>query len=383
MKVIVAIDSFKGSMTSLEAGAAAKRGILRACDRAEVLVRPLADGGEGTTEALVEGLGGAFRAVSVHGPLGDPHEARYGILPDGVTAVMEMAEASGIALIPRERLDPWRTSTVGVGEMILDAVAAGCRSFLLGIGGSATTECGIGMLSALGFEFLDGAGEPLPPVFRSLARVAEIRTGRVPPALAQCRFRVACDVRNPLCGPEGAVRVFGPQKGVRPSEAEEMDAAAAHFAGVLSARFGTDFSRHPGAGAAGGLGFALLTCLPHTTLEPGISIVLEAIGLEEDLREADIVVTGEGRLDAQTAMGKVPAGVAGLAKEHGCAVIALAGSVAEDAAACHGAGIDALFPILRGVSTLEEAMDRETALRNMELTAEQVFRLVRAMNPSL
>ena len=379
MKVVVAVDSFKGSMTSLEAGAAVRRGVLRAVPDAQVVVRPLADGGEGTTEALVEGLGGSFMTVQVTGPLGEPVTARYGILPDVRTAVLEMAEAAGIALVDREELDPWRATTVGVGEMLLHALDAGCREFLIGIGGSATTECGIGMLTALGYSFLDGAGKPLPPVFASLAKVAEVREDRVPAALKECRFRIVCDVNNPLCGETGAVCVFGPQKGVKPSEREEMDAAVAHFAQVTAAHFGRDHAPTPGAGASGGLGFAFLSYLPNVRLEPGISIVLEAIGLEEELADTDVVVTGEGRLDAQTAMGKVPAGVAALAKEHRCKVVALAGSVTEDAEACHGAGIDAFFPILRGVSTLEEAMDRENACRNMERTAEEVFRLVNAL----
>ena len=377
MKVVIAVDSFKGSLTSLEAGHAAKRGILRACPDAKVIVRPLADGGEGTTEALVEGLGGTFADAHVTGPLGSPVQARYGILPDGRTAVMEMAAAAGLTLA--DRPDPWRAATTGVGEMILDAIQAGCRTFLIGIGGSATTECGIGMLSALGYEFLAGDGTPLPPVFSSLARTASIRADRVPQILRECRFQVACDVTNPLYGERGAVRVFGPQKGVQPSDAAEMDAAVAHFAQITADHFGTDDSRHPGAGAAGGLGFAFLSYLPNATLLPGSAMVLDAIGLEAEVRDADFVLTGEGRLDAQTAMGKVPAGVAALAKRYGCTVIALAGSVTEDAVACHTAGIDACFPILRGVVTLQEAMDREQAARNMERTAEQIFRLIGAV----
>ena len=377
MKVVVAVDSFKGSMTSLEAGEAVRRGVLRAIPDARVVVRPLADGGEGTTEALVEGLGGSFSTVEVTGPLGAPVTARYGVLPDGRTAVLEMAEAAGIALVDRAKLDPWRATTTGVGEMILHAINAGCREFLMGIGGSATTECGIGMLTALGYEFLDERGERLPPVFSSLDRVAEIRGDGVPAALKECRFRVVCDVNNPLCGENGAVCVFGPQKGVKPDERDRMDAAMARFARVTAAHFGVDHTQTPGAGASGGLGFAFLSYLANVRLEPGISIVLEAIGLERELADADVAVTGEGRLDAQTAMGKVPAGVAALAKRHGCQVVALAGSVTEDAGVCHGAGIDALFPILRGVSTLEQAMDGENARRNMERTAEEVFRLIR------
>ena len=376
MKVVVAMDSFKGSLSSMEAGRAAMRGIRRACD-AEVVVRPTADGGEGTTEALTEGLGGTFRSVRVTGPMGESVEARYAVLPDGRTAVMEMAEAAGIVRVPRGALDPRRASTVGVGEMILDAVAAGCRDFILGIGGSATTEAGIGMLSALGFDFLDARGEPLPPGFESLAKVETVRAANVPAALDACRFQVACDVNNPLCGPMGAVRVFGPQKGVRPDEMAEMDAAVARFAGKVAAFAGRDCAALPGAGAAGGLGFALMSCLPNVTLRPGVDIVLDAVGLERDLRGAEIVVTGEGRMDGQTAMGKLPVGVARLARRHGCLVIAFAGGVAEDAERCNDAGIDAFFPIVRGVTTLDEAMRPEIAARNLERAAEQAFRLLR------
>lgn len=377
MKAVIAIDSFKGSMTSMEAGEAAKRGILRAMD-AEIVVKPLADGGEGTTEALVTGLGGSFRSVEVKGPLGKPTQARYGILPDGKTAVLEMAEASGIILVPRTELNPWRASTVGVGQMILDAIRSGCRDFLIGIGGSATTEVGIGMLSALGWDFYDRDGALLPPVFDSLEKVVRIEAARVPKELQNCHFRIACDVTNPLCGACGAVSVFGPQKGVKPEEIPVMDAAMARYAATAEAFSGKRCAEVPGAGAAGGLGFAFLNFFPHVELRSGIDIVLEAVDLETALRDADVVLTGEGRLDGQTAMGKVPVGVARLAKKHGCKVLAFAGGVTEDATACNAAGIDAFFPIVRGITTLEEAMKPEIAKHNMELAVEQVFRLLRA-----
>lgn len=377
MKVVIAIDSFKGSLRSMEAGEAARRGILRAME-AEIVVKPLADGGEGTVEALVTGLGGSFRSVEVEGPLGKATRARYGILLDGKTAVMEMAEASGITLVPRNELDPRRASTVGVGQMILDAIQTGCRDFLIGIGGSATTEGGIGMLSALGWAFFDEAGALLPPVFSSLGKIARIEAERVRPALRDCRFRIACDVTNPLCGERGAVAVYGPQKGVKPGEIEEMDAALRHYARSAEAFSGKRCMDAPGAGAAGGLGFAFLNFLPNVELRSGIDIVLEAVGLEAALRDADLVVTGEGRLDGQTAMGKVPVGVAKLAKRHGCRVLAFAGGVTEDAGVCNAAGIDAFFPIVRDVTTLEEAMKPETARRSMELAVEQVFRLLSA-----
>lgn len=376
MKIIVAIDSFKGSLSSIEAGNAAKKGILKAC-QADVVVKPLADGGEGTTEALVEGLGGTYAEIKVTGPMGVPTKAKYGIMEDGRTAVMEMAEASGIILVKREDLNPWKASTTGVGEMIRDAVKRGCREFIIGIGGSATTEGGIGMLQALGYVFYDSEGNMLPPVFESLGKIEKISGENVPDELKECHFQIACDVTNPLCGENGAVCVFGPQKGVKPEEKEAMDQSMRHYAEKTEEFIGKDYSQSAGAGAAGGLGFAFLSYLPDVELKSGIAIVLEAIGLERELKDADVVVTGEGRLDFQTAMGKVPVGVARLAKKYGCKVIAFAGSVTEDAGKCNEEGIDAFFPIVRGVTTLEEAMEKETAKKNMSLCAEQVFRILR------
>lgn len=375
MKVVVAIDSFKGSLSSIEAGQAAKNGILKAC-RAEVVVKPLADGGEGTTEALVEGLGGRYVDVEVAGPMGLPTKAKYGIMEDGRTGVMEMAEAAGMILVRREDLNPWRASTVGVGEMIRDAIKRGCREFIIGIGGSATTEGGIGMLQALGYTFYDADGNVLPPILESLGRIEKISNENVMAELQECHFQIACDVTNPLCGENGAVYIYGPQKGVRPEEKKTMDDAMLHYAEKTAEFFEKDNSKTPGAGAAGGLGFAFLSYLPSVELKSGITIVLEAIELEKELKDADIVVTGEGRLDVQTAMGKVPVGVAHLAKKYNCKVIAFAGGVTDDAGKCNEEGIDAFFPIVRGITTLEEAMDMETAKKNMALCAEQVFRLL-------
>ncbi|MCC8103734.1 MAG: glycerate kinase [Clostridiales bacterium] len=397
MKVVIAVDSFKGSMSSMEAGEAAREGVLLARD-ASVVVRPLADGGEGTTEALVEGLGGSYVEVEVSGPMAERVTARYGILGDGRTAVMEMAKAAGITLVKREALNPWQASTVGVGEMIRDAIGRGCRKFIIGIGGSATTEGGIGMLQALGYEFYDKNGQLLPPWLASLGEIARIDDSHVMPELEDCCFHVACDVTNPLCGENGAVYVYGPQKGVKKEERALLDEKLRHYAEETEAflrkkhgmaaddlQTGTPESSmagkengaaYPGAGAAGGLGFAFFSYLPHAELKPGISIVLDAVRLEEELADADIVLTGEGRLDGQTAMGKAPVGVARLAKKHGCRVIAFAGSVAEDAAVCNTEGIDAFFPIVRGVTTLSEAMDPENAKNNMRRAVEQVFRLL-------
>ncbi len=373
MKVVIAIDSFKGSLSSMEAGNAAKAGIRRACS-AEIIVKPLADGGEGTTEALVEGLGGRYVSAEVTGPLGEKTNARYGILKDGQTAVLEMAEAAGITLVDREELDPYRATTYGVGEMILDAVKRGCRRFIIGIGGSATTEGGAGMLQALGYGITDGDGKPIRHGIRDLDQIAHISMENVPEVLKECQFQIACDVKNPLCGETGAVWVYGPQKGVREEDKRIFDRKLQHFAEKTAEYTGTDHRLTEGAGAAGGLGFAFLSYLPNVELRPGIDIVIEATGLEQELKDADLVITGEGRLDFQTAMGKVPVGVARLAKRYGIKVLAFAGSVTKDAAECNSAGIDAFFPIVRGVTTLEEAMDPENAKENMVLCVEQVFR---------
>ncbi len=376
MKVVVAMDSFKGSMTSMEAGSAVRDGILAAKPDAEVVVSPLADGGEGTCRALTEGLDGKLIRAEVPGPMGTPVNAEYGILPDGETAVMEMAEAAGITLVRSRDLNPWKASTTGVGWMIRDAVARGCRKFLLGIGGSATTEGGIGMLTDLGYRFFSRDGSLLPPLFESLGRIERIDCSRVLPELAECHFRIACDVSNPLCGENGCLSVFGPQKGVRPEEVIPMDRQMALYAAKTAEWAGTDYSSVPGAGAAGGLGFAFLSYFPDAALVPGIDLVLDVLPMRELLADADFVVTGEGCLDRQTAMGKVPVGLAHLAKKYGCRVLAFGGSVTEEAHAVHAEGIEAFFPIIRGITTLEEAMEPETARRNLRAAVEQVFRLL-------
>ena len=377
MKVVVAMDSFKGSLGSYEAGQAVKEGILNACSDAEVVVKPLADGGEGTVKSLIEGLSGRCVTAEVTGPMGQRTAAKYGILADGRTAVMEMAEAAGITLVKKEDLNPWKASTTGIGEMILDAAGRGCRAFLIGIGGSATTEGGIGMLQALGYVFYDEEGKILPPAAESLGRISRISKDHVPEVLEECRFLIACDVSNPLCGENGAVCVYGPQKGVKEEEKKKLDAAMRHYAEKTAAFTGKENSRAAGAGAAGGLGFAFLSYFADAELKSGISVVLEAVGLEKEVKDADIVVTGEGRLDAQTAMGKAPAGVAKLAKQYGCRVLAFAGSVSDDAGVCNEEGIDAFFPVVRGITTLEEAMKPENAGKNIALTVEQVFRFLR------
>ncbi len=370
MKIVVAIDSFKGSMTSLQAGEAIRQGIHRVIPDAEVFVRPLADGGEGTVEALTLGMGGTLHTIEVTGPLGTKVNATYGIIPESHTAIIEMSAAAGITLVPVEQRNPLHTTTYGVGELIKDAIQKGCHHFIVGIGGSATNDGGIGMLQALGFDLLDQHGKQVPFGAKGLQHLTTIGTEHVLPELQECTFKVACDVTNPLCGTQGCSAIFGPQKGATPEMITQMDSWLAKYAQL--AQGDADYS---GTGAAGGLGFAFLTFLP-AVLESGIQIVLEETHLEDYVRDADLVITGEGRLDKQTVMGKAPIGVARIAKKHNKRVLAFAGSVTPEATICNQHGIDAFFPILRTIVTLEEAMQTENAKKNMTDTVEQVFRLI-------
>lgn len=429
MNVVISIDSLKGSLSSIEAGNAIKQGILRVEPNTSVKVLPLADGGEGTTAALSEGMGGTMHTVEVCGPLGAPVMAQYCILnaesstsknsdtqtPEAhtrtLTAIIEISAAAGITLVPREQLNPLKATTYGVGEMIKDAIQKGCRRFIIGIGGSATNDCGIGMLQALGFVFTDKNGVQIPDKAgaATLADVCEISSENVLPELKECEFNVACDVSNPLCGEQGCSKIYGPQKGATPEMIEQMDKWIARFAKIATtinttpiATTHTQARTHtheftptftpaftpelmrtqhnvpdpdfPGSGAAGGLGFAFRT-FTNAELKPGIDLVLAETNLEYYIKDADLVFTGEGRLDGQTAMGKAPVGVAKLAKKYGKPVIALAGCVTPDAVKCHEQGIDAFFPILRGITTLDEAMETLNAANNMSATAEEVFRL--------
>ena len=374
MRVLVAIDSFKGSLSTLEAGEAVKRGVLRAKSDAEVVISPIADGGEGTVDAIVSATGGKRVTARVTGPLGHAVDATYGILPNG-TAVREMSAAAGLPLVPQERRDPMKTTTYGVGEMILHALAAGVRRFLIGIGGSATNDGGVGMLQALGVRFLDKNGCEIGFGAAALETLEKIDIKGLHKALAECEFLVACDVKNPLCGVLGASAVFAPQKGADPEAVAKMDDYLLHYAALTKEILPHSDADFEGAGAAGGLGFALHAYL-GATLTGGISLVMRETGLEERIKRADVVVTGEGRLDGQTGMGKAPVGVAALAKKYGKRVIAFAGCVTPDARACNACGIDAFFPILRAPCTLAEAMDKQNAAENLAATAEQVFRLL-------
>ena len=347
MKVVVAIDSLKNSLTSVEAGRAIEDGIRKAYGGhpVQVIVKPLADGGEGTVEALVDGLGGQLRYVDVRGPLGETVSCPYGYLPDMETAVIEMAGAAGLGLVPSEQRNPLHTTTYGVGQVMAQAIKAGIHHFIIGLGGG---------------------------------RIASVDDSRVLPALKDSTFDVACDVTNPLFGNWGAAYIFGPQKGASPQDVKVLDDASRFFAAVTRQYTGYDYSQTAGAGAAGGMGFAFLAYL-HGRLRSGIQIVLDSIRLADAVKDADYVITGEGRLDAQTAMGKAPIGVAKLAKQYGAKVIALAGCTTADAVECNRQGIDAFFSIVDKAMPLEEAMNKETALRNMTNTAQQVFNLIRAV----
>ena len=375
MKVVIAIDSFKGSLSSLEAGEAVREGVLKADGSAEVVIRPLADGGEGTVDALAIGLGGEMIEADVTGPLGERVRAKYCIVK-GSTAVIEMAQAAGLPLVPAELRNPMNTTTYGVGELILDAIRRGCRSFIVGIGGSATNDGGTGMLSALGFEFLDKNGEKIALGARGLEALASVSAENVIPELRECSFRVACDVNNPLCGERGCSAVYGPQKGATPESVKIMDGWLGKYAEVAKSVFPNADPNYPGAGAAGGLGFAFKTFM-NASLESGIGIILDETELERHIADADVVVTGEGRIDFQTAMGKAPIGVAKLAKKHGKRAIAFAGCVTADAEECNNHGIDAFFPIIRGITTLDEALRRDNAYSNLRAAAYQVFNLLK------
>ncbi|MBQ6831317.1 MAG: glycerate kinase [Oscillospiraceae bacterium] len=375
MNVLIAIDSFKGSLSSLQAGNAVKDAVLRLDNHGDVVVRPLADGGEGTVEALAEGCASEMIELTVTGPVCKPVAAKYCILKDTHTAVIEMASAAGLPLISPEERNPLETTTFGVGELIKDAMGRGCRRFIVGIGGSATNDGGTGMLRALGYDFLDRNNDPIALGAKGLQALHCIKTDRVLPELQDCQFQIACDVTNPLCGEKGCSAVFGPQKGATPAMIRDMDTwlkSYAELAKTVSDKADKDY---PGTGAAGGLGFAFLS-FTNAALRSGVEIILDELNMEEDIRNAHIVVTGEGRLDSQSVMGKAPIGVAKLAKKYGKRVIAFSGCVTDDAEICNDHGIDAYFPILRGITTLEAALDPTNAWQNLSATAYQVFRLL-------
>lgn len=355
MKIILAPDSYKGSLTSPEVCRAMAAGIKRVVPDAEVVAVPIADGGEGTVQALITATGGRLLRKRVTGPLGNPVEAFFGILGDGKTAVIEMATASGLPLVPADKRDPRTTTTHGTGELIRAALDAGCTRLIIGIGGSATNDGGAGMARALGYRFWDSENHDLPLGGAALIRLKHIDSSGKDPRLDKTEVMVACDVTNPLVGATGASAVFGPQKGATPEMVIELDQALTHFAAVIEQELGRSIANLPGAGAAGGLGGGLAVFL-HADLRPGIEIVIEAAKLEEKLTGAHLVITGEGCIDGQTIMGKAPVGVAKAAKKRGIPVLAVAGSLGPGAERVYQHGIDGVVSIIDRPMPLKEAL---------------------------
>ncbi len=372
MHIIVAPNSFKGSLSAAQAAAAVARGIKRVSGKIKVTGVPLADGGEGTAEALVAAVGGRFHKAAVTGPLGRPVEARYALLKGNKTAVIDMAACAGLPLVPPAKRNPLHTTTYGVGELILRAIRSGCREIILGAGGSATVDGGLGMLQALGFGFFDATGKTLGPGGRELVRIQSIDTAGSPADLKRVAFRVAVDVANPLVGPHGAARVYGPQKGATPAMVAALERGLAHYAKKTKTATGVAVSTLPGAGAAGGLGAGAAAYL-GAEIVSGAGLVLERTSLEAKLVDADLVITGEGRLDAQTAFGKAPHALALLCRRHRVPLVCLAGGVEGRTEAMHDAGFTALFSITDGPCAIDVAVRRADDL--LGRAAEQVLRL--------
>ncbi|MGE8359496.1 glycerate kinase [Pseudomonas sp.] len=371
MKIVIAPDSFKESLSAPDVAAAIAKGWAQVFPEAELCLRPMADGGEGTVDALLAATGGERRELQVSGPLGAPVQAHWGWL-DGQTAVIEMAAASGLHWVPREQRDATITSSFGTGELIRAALDEGAQRIILGLGGSATNDGGAGLLQALGARFLDALDQPLAPGGAALAGLARVDLSQLDPRLGAVQVDVAADVDNPLCGPRGASAVFGPQKGADARQVELLDAALGHMAKVVAAALGKDVSEEPGAGAAGGLGFAAKAFL-GARFRPGIELVAELSGLAESMADADLVITGEGRLDAQSLHGKTPVGVARVAQAAGVPVIALAGSLGEGYQRMYEVGIEAAFSLAPGPMTLEQAC--ATAAEELQARATDIARV--------
>ncbi|MDO4642408.1 MAG: glycerate kinase [Cardiobacteriaceae bacterium] len=367
MKIVIALDSFKESLTAQQACEAVARGFRAVLPNAHYCCLPMADGGEGTTAALIAALGGVWQKVAVHDPLGRIITAHYGKLPDG-TAVMEMAEAAGLHLLSPNERDPRYTTTYGVGEMMLHALQEGAQHIILGIGGSATNDGGAGMLQALGVRLLDQNHAALPFGGSALARLAQADFSELSPLLSSCRIDTACDVNNPLCGPNGASHIFGPQKGADKASVLELDSALAHYASILTASGLPDKSTLAGAGAAGGLGYALSLLGAHLT--SGITLVMQAVNLSKAIEDATLVITGEGQLDRQTRLGKVPFGVLQLARQHNVPIIAIAGILGSGAETLIDDGFAAIFPSIATLDTLPETLAK--GAENLERTARQI-----------
>ncbi|QTL99346.1 glycerate kinase [Iocasia frigidifontis] len=372
MKVMIAPDSFKGSLTALEVADHIKKGILKVFPKAEVLKVPMADGGEGTVQSLVDATDGEIIVKDVTGPLGDKVAASFGILGNGKTAVIEMATASGLPLVPEDKADPSITTTYGTGELIKHALDQGIEELIIGIGGSATNDAGVGMAQALGASFRDEDGQEIGFGGGELDKIKEIDLSNLDKRIKRLSVNVACDVNNPLYGPEGAAYIYGPQKGADQRMVELLDKNLRYFAEVVKKSLNIDLQSIPGAGAAGGLGAGLFAFL-KAELKSGVDIVLEANKFKEKLSGVDLVITGEGKIDGQTVQGKTPVGVAKKAKEKNIPVIAVAGMVAENAGEVYQAGIDTCFSITQRPLTLEEAMNKSGEW--LEMLSEQIMRL--------
>lgn len=376
MKVVIAPDSFKGSLTAGEVAQNIEKGIRKVFSEADILCIPMADGGEGTVQALVDSTKGRIIDTKVHGPLLKEVNAFYGILGDERTAVIEMAAASGLTLLRADQRNPMKTTTYGTGELIRHAMDMGCRKIIIGIGGSATNDGGAGMVKALGAKLLDEHGNDIGYGGESLKRLAEIDLSEMDSRLSNCSIIAACDVDNPLIGPNGASYVFAPQKGADGPMVEMLDRNLEHYAEVVERYTGVSIRHYPGAGAAGGLGGGLLAFL-NADLKRGIDIVIEAVSLEERIKGADLVITGEGKMDYQTQYGKTPFGVAQVAKKFGIPVIAIVGGVGCNAEVLYDLGIDSIFSIVDSPMTLEEAVSKAPVL--LEKTAERIIRVIKTV----
>ena len=361
MKIVIAPQTFKGSISALDAARAMRKGILDVFPDADTILVPVADGGDGTLETLVEGSGGEIRETEVCGPLGERRAAEWGAMGDGVTAVIEMARTSGLALVPLDRRDPLNATTYGLGEVVRKALDDGFRRFIMGIGGSATNDAGAGMAQALGVRLLDGGGDELPFGGAALADLSHIDLTGIDSRIEDSSFLVACDVSNPLTGPEGASAIYGPQKGATPEMVQTLDAALLHFSEVVRRDLSAEIDSLQGAGAAGGLGGGMVAFL-NAELRAGVDIVLDTVGLDDALEGADLVLTGEGALDYQTVYSKAPIGVAERAHRLGIPVIAIAGTLGDRYRLVHDHGIDAAIAITNAPMSLEEASSRAADL---------------------
>jgi glycerate kinase len=377
LKIVIAPDSFKESLSAMEIANEIEAGFREIFPDALYVKVPVADGGEGTVQAMIDASGGRLVTLPVRGPLGEPVDAFYGIMGDGATAVIEMAAASGLELVPPDRRDPLRTTSYGTGELIRNALDAGARRFVLGIGGSATNDGGAGMVQALGGRLLDAAGNDLAPGGGALAQLHRIDLSGLDARIKDCVFDVACDVSNPLVGPQGASHIFGPQKGATPAMVATLDANLGHYAAVIARDLGravADVADLPGAGAGGGIGAAMLVFLGGS-LRPGSEIVTDAVGLDAAVADADLVLTGEGRIDSQTIHGKTPIGVARVAARHGKPVIGIAGSLEPGAGVVHGHGIDAVFSVVNCPCSLDRAL--ADAAYNVRTSARNIAAVLR------